>query len=613
MARLTTDTTRRRGNSIASSSSSNKSASPFLSAPLTPGFCTVCSEPDIPPLNRLAQCSECSKLYHQSCHTPALTKAILEEAAEKWTCKACKENTDEVTTEIHTSITSRFPLGARRTSGLSVTYKRYDAEKTLEESVKMNKSSLTALLQRHAEWKSPTFKGSQLGSGRTPESGVRQRSVNGPTLTIPVSNEMAQERTPEAVPTEKASLEAAIVSDLVVVQSSPSSTEACKDPARSTSVPSRKNETVQPSAVPAEPVNNRQPDSHSPHPNLIEAEIARQVSPAAPAAPAVKPPKRVIPASQPSDASQQSPPASNMALIEPELSPTVRPLNRSRSKRELVISDSEEETSQKRPKTVVPPRAAMKTAPSSRVPPLTNVAIKRALPGLPSKSIASMTVRKSAPSVKLKIASISTSTREDLKNLSETAKKSSVIAKKSGSKARPETPVSEQNESSVKPQDISITTTNLRDKGRDLATPISPVQSHGILRFPRPPSPLPATRPIDPGESQRYSLKLILTTGSNKNEPLVLDNEPAGFNFSTPYPIPLSSTVKPSVPATPRRKISRDKKNFDILSLVPKEAVPILEDGKLAFREGIIDPRTGHLKRGARKFRVGRIVPGETL
>jgi hypothetical protein len=37
----------------------------------------------------------------------------------------------------------------------------------------------------------------------------------------------------------------------------------------------------------------------------------------------------------------------------------------------------------------------------------------------------------------------------------------------------------------------------------------------------------------------------------------------------------------------------------------------VLEDGKLAFREGTVDARTGQLKRGARKFKVGRIIPGE--
>jgi len=43
------------------------------------------------------------------------------------------------------------------------------------------------------------------------------------------------------------------------------------------------------------------------------------------------------------------------------------------------------------------------------------------------------------------------------------------------------------------------------------------------------------------------------------------------------------------------------------LSLVPEAAVAVLEDGKLAFREGTVDLRRGQLKRGARKYKVGKI------
>src|SRR5271156_4469014 len=82
---------RKRGNSIASSNSSNSRTwtSPFLSALLTPGTCIVCHEKDKPPRNRLAKCSACSAIYHQSCHDPALTRQILEDAGETWKCKTC--------------------------------------------------------------------------------------------------------------------------------------------------------------------------------------------------------------------------------------------------------------------------------------------------------------------------------------------------------------------------------------------------------------------------------------------------------------------------------------------------------------------------------------------
>lgn len=57
-----------------------------------------------------------------------------------------------------------------------------------------------------------------------------------------------------------------------------------------------------------------------------------------------------------------------------------------------------------------------------------------------------------------------------------------------------------------------------------------------------------------------------------------------------------------------RRKRSQKRDNFDILSLVPEAAVAVLDEGKLAFREGAVDLRTGQLKRGARKFKVGKVA-----
>jgi len=148
----------------------------------------------------------------------------------------------------------------------------------------------------------------------------------------------------------------------------------------------------------------------------------------------------------------------------------------------------------------------------------------------------------------------------------------------------------------------------------ELRSPISPVQSARHLL--RQPSPILATRPTDPGASQHYSLQVILSKGASKNDPgLIIDNGSPGFDYSTLYPVSLSRPVEPrrATPASPLRKRSREKNNFDILSLVPDAAVPVIEDGKLAFREGAIDGKTGQLKRGARKFKVGRISPAEIL
>lgn len=66
---------------------------------------------------------------------------------------------------------------------------------------------------------------------------------------------------------------------------------------------------------------------------------------------------------------------------------------------------------------------------------------------------------------------------------------------------------------------------------------------------------------------------------------------------------------RPSTGYSGPRKRSQKKDDFDILSLVPEAAVAVLDEGKLAFREGTVDIRTGQLKRGARKFKVGKIAP----
>ncbi|KAK9373898.1 uncharacterized protein V1513DRAFT_138119 [Lipomyces chichibuensis] len=47
--------------------------------------------------------------------------------------------------------------------------------------------------------------------------------------------------------------------------------------------------------------------------------------------------------------------------------------------------------------------------------------------------------------------------------------------------------------------------------------------------------------------------------------------------------------------------------------LEPKNAVPVLRDYILGFREGVIDPRTKRLKRGIPVLKVGRKIPGELL
>jgi hypothetical protein len=99
--------------------------------------------------------------------------------------------------------------------------------------------------------------------------------------------------------------------------------------------------------------------------------------------------------------------------------------------------------------------------------------------------------------------------------------------------------------------------------------------------------------------------------GNEKEIPVTLEKRPSGFEYSSLYPPTDGIQRKPSPPSPIRRKYMRDKKNFHILSLVPQDAIPVMEDGKLAFRECVIDARTGGLKRGYPKFKVGRVFPGE--
>src|SRR6202023_2482520 len=91
------------------------------------------------------------------------------------------------------------------------------------------------------------------------------------------------------------------------------------------------------------------------------------------AVPSIKPPAKAIPSSQtPSDSSQVV--NTSIFPVEPVSSP-IYPRQRSH-KRDLVISDSEDDTSPKRARTFESPKAAMKSAPSRLI---VNSPIKKAL------------------------------------------------------------------------------------------------------------------------------------------------------------------------------------------------------------------------------------------
>ena len=516
---------RKRRNSIASSSSSHNSRlsnSPFLSAPLTSGTCIVCSKKDLPPVNRLARCSHCSSLYHQSCHSPHLTKAILEEAADNWICRDCK-----LKQETATLVTAPEGGVKRRSSGLSVTLKRSEVrggdERVLEEQVMVNKSSFSNLLQKHAQWKSPTA--------------LKVKDVERFEMATTSTGIKLKDSTPSKDVSRPSSQSASQVDSSTLLTPKPS-TSVSKSP---------------------------QPQPDTPN-DLTFQEVS-----SAEAVPSIKPPPTTtaIPASQPSQPTQLSP--NLLAPFEPTSPLIIRSRHRAR-KRDLVISDSEDESSAvpKRQKLGISPRAAMKSAPSSRAP-----------------------LTKPAP---LKLPMMS----GDKSRAKKSAVKwgSSVMARKSGSI------VSE----SRSPTEERAEFISRGNKETTLRSPISPIQS-GINRILRRHSPLPSVRPDDPGASQQYSLRLLLTHNTADDSVLASDADPPGY-YSTPYPISLSR-AKPARPPSPEGKRSQSKRGFDILSLVPNDAVPVLEDGKLAFREGSYDIRTGHLKRGARKFKVGKYVPGE--
>ena len=541
---LITDPPRKRGLSIVSSSSSHNSRlsnSPFLSSPLTSGICIVCLEKDIPPLNRLVRCAQCSSLYHQSCHSPALTKAILEQAGGNWKCRMCKQRQESTGVEKLSMLTKR-----QGSSGLSVTLKRANFdEKALEETVMTNKSSFSSLLQKHAAWKTPTGLRSPAAKTAGTDAAARKTSTAIASLSADV----------ERLTAPKSQLSETVTAKDVPV-SERSTLDSTTTPNVSTSIPPSVSTTLK--SV------SKSPQSHATDPVLIDVTF-QEVS-LGEAVPSVKSTDKAIPASQPSHSSQYSP---NLMILEPTSPPVSRPRNRAHRKRDLVISDSEEELSSKRAKSTISPRAAMKSASATRPPLMKPAPLK--LPLMSGSSVKSP----------------------------ELARKSGVMARKSGTKLRElETPT-------MKGKEVN--------KG-ELRSPISPITS--IRHLLRQPSPIPAARPTDPGASQHYSLQLILSKGSSKNDPgLFTDNESPGFDYSTLYPVSLIRPIQPhrATPVSPMRKRSREKNNFDILSLVPDAAVPVIEDGKLAFREGAVDGRTGQLKRGARKFKVGRIMPAELL
>jgi hypothetical protein len=541
---LTGGPLRKRRLSIASSCSSLNSRlsnSPFLSSALTSGACIVCLGKDIPSANRLAQCAECSSLYHQSCHSPPLTKAILEEAGGNWICRNCKQKHGSGDVGNMSALTKR--LGP---SKLSVTLKRanYDDEKALEEKVMTNKSCFSSLLLKHAAWKAPP--GLQSTTVKTEAADAPARKTS----------------------TASASL-SADVDGLSVPESQFSESVTAKDVGVQETFPLGKTVNSEASTS-ITPLSRSKSISKSPQPairDLALGEVIFQEFSLGEAVPSVKPPDKAIPASQSSDLSQHSP---DVMILEPTSPPVSRP--RGHRKRELAISDSEEEFSSKRGKTVITPRAAMKSASGTRPPLSTPAPLK--LPPMSGSFV-------KTPKL---------------------ARKSAAVARKSGYKP----PQSETRESTeMKGKEMSE---------EELRSPISPIQS--VRPFLQQLSPTLSTRPIDPGASQQFSLRLILSTGASKNDPeLVIDNGPSGFDYSTPYPDSLNRAVQPRrlTPPSRLKKQSRENNNFNILSLVPDDAVAVIEDGKLAFREGAVDARTGQLKRGARKFKVGRIIPGELL
>ncbi|KAK7207700.1 hypothetical protein BZA70DRAFT_22480 [Myxozyma melibiosi] len=60
------------------------------------------------------------------------------------------------------------------------------------------------------------------------------------------------------------------------------------------------------------------------------------------------------------------------------------------------------------------------------------------------------------------------------------------------------------------------------------------------------------------------------------------------------------------------KKIEEDD-TTDPFGLMPKNAVPVLKDFTLGFREGVVDSRSKRLRRGMVVYKVGRKIPGELI
>ncbi|KAF8250658.1 hypothetical protein K440DRAFT_128052 [Wilcoxina mikolae CBS 423.85] len=49
--------------------------------------CIMCKRPDVPGIDRLLRCGQCSRHYHTSCHNPKITTIMLDTSA--WICYRC--------------------------------------------------------------------------------------------------------------------------------------------------------------------------------------------------------------------------------------------------------------------------------------------------------------------------------------------------------------------------------------------------------------------------------------------------------------------------------------------------------------------------------------------
>lgn len=508
----------------------------------------------------------------------------------------CKENRLDPAEESTSSISV---AGAGATGGrkLSVTLKRVDVDKTLEERVLVNKNSYSTFLKRHAEWKSPGSGGKKVGVFE--DVVEEERSVSPTAMKSAAklmefmkggqnrkvgSGRLSDQVTGLIFPEMEESRNMKVTTEGMNSGSVNVKVQEDDDVTTGVSKMPRGESEVQEKPQEAPPFRKDRTATYSP-PLILPQDLSLtsesiQLSSAEPH-PSIKPPQpQTIPASQPSTSSQHS-----QNIVNNTPSPAiVRPRSRFR-KLDLVISDSEDEyPAKKRAKKFISPKAAMKSAPSSRI---------------------------SEKPTPIKVPDMSRSSSGSGKG--EFARKSSMVARKSGGKFRESaTPVSERGDARVKEKESSVDTTDKAEKGNLQSPPVSPIQS-GKRPLPEHASPLSDTRPLDRGENQRFSLLQILSSGSHNNSSIHIDADSSGFKFPTLYPDTLAVRVRPPTPPSPQRTRSQDRKNFDILSLVPKDVVPVIDDGKLAFREGCIDLKSGRLKRGVKRFKVGKLFPADFL